>query len=736
VESGFKAVDRDAYTTRLLHVKGKRNVRYWEEPVAKESLNTGDVFILDDGPMIYVYNGALANKYEKLKGIEVANRVNNERGGKSHIHFIHEDPTCEAFWAHFGGHFEVTNPGGPDDAVDHVAARCFRISDAAGNGVEFTAVDLPDEKLKKSILDTNDIFLIDVGSKVFVWVGRGASPAEKRESMIHAARYLVDSRGSGATVPIERVGEGAESSLFKAEFAVWNSGLVKAFAGKAVASTPVDSGSVDVHAFLERQHKAETPVDDGSGRVEVFRVENFELQPVPKEFYGQFYGGDSYVIVYKYTKPNSSRELCIIYFWQGETSTADERGASALLAKKLDDEMGGAATQVRVVQGKEPAHFRQIFKGRMVVHSGGKASAFKNKSSEDTYDTDGVALFLVHGSSELNTYAKQVAEAASSLNSCDSFVLVTPKEVFSWNGRFSSEEEHAVAHTIAQTLASSYNGTGDRIVTTIHEGHESEEFWTFLGGKGDYSDEHTADEAAREPRLFHCSNATGVFRVEEVEQYQQEDLLQDDVFILDVFTQLFVWIGGQSNEAEQSKAFEFAQAFVNNATDGRSHDIPIVRITAGNEPLIFTSFFHGWDSDIASRNRFEDPYEKKMREMAEKKASSAPSTLPAVALKATPAKPAPEPTPVVAPVPEEVPAPAPVVAPAATAAAPAIPAASGATFSYDALKSGIPEGVDPTRKEDFLDAATFSSLFGMDKAAFAALPKWKRDAKKKELGLF
>jgi hypothetical protein len=39
--------------------------------------------------------------------------------------------------------------------------------------------------------------------------------------------------------------------------------------------------------------------------------------------------------------------------------------------------------QVRVVQGKEPAHFRQLFKGKMVVHSGGKASGFKNRSEED-----------------------------------------------------------------------------------------------------------------------------------------------------------------------------------------------------------------------------------------------------------------------------------------------------------------------------------------------------------------
>ena len=39
---------------------------------------------------------------------------------------------------------------------------------------------------------------------------------------------------------------------------------------------------------------------------------------------------------------------------------------------KLDDEVGGKAIQVRVVQGKEPRHFTTMFQGKMVVYTGGK----------------------------------------------------------------------------------------------------------------------------------------------------------------------------------------------------------------------------------------------------------------------------------------------------------------------------------------------------------------------------
>ena len=43
---------------------------------------------------------------------------------------------------------------------------------------------------------------------------------------------------------------------------------------------------------------------------------------------------------------------------------------------ELDDELGGAAVQVRVVQGKEPTHFLTIFSGKMIILHGGKASSF------------------------------------------------------------------------------------------------------------------------------------------------------------------------------------------------------------------------------------------------------------------------------------------------------------------------------------------------------------------------
>jgi hypothetical protein len=89
--------------------------------------------------------------------------------------------------------------------------------------------------------------------------------------------------------------------------------------------------------------------------------------------------------------------------------------------------MGGKPVQVRVTQGKEPAHFRQLFKGKMIVFRGGNASGFSRGG--DAAEQADNALFHIKGTNALNTVAVEVPAVAHSLNSEDSFVLVTPSTV-------------------------------------------------------------------------------------------------------------------------------------------------------------------------------------------------------------------------------------------------------------------------------------------------------------------
>ena len=49
-------------------------------------MNSGDVFILDLGLTIYVWNGKESGRLEKIKGLEVARRIRDEeRGGRASL---------------------------------------------------------------------------------------------------------------------------------------------------------------------------------------------------------------------------------------------------------------------------------------------------------------------------------------------------------------------------------------------------------------------------------------------------------------------------------------------------------------------------------------------------------------------------------------------------------------------------------------------------------------------------
>jgi hypothetical protein len=240
---------------------------------------------------------------------------------------------------------------------------------------------------------------------------------------------------------------------------------------------------------------------------------------------------------------------------------------------------------------------------------------------------------------------------------------------------------------------------GERGVTVVPEGEEPSEFWDFVGGKSEYSQFRPDELSCKPPRLFQCTNMTGVFDVTEVYNFSQEDLIDDDVMLLDVYTSVMLWVGSGANEIEKRSAVETAQKYIAGANDGRDSDCPLMVLKAGSEPPMFSMHFIGWDAELFQKNKFIDPYEAKL-----------------AAMKA--ANPEPE---------VEVVAPAPAPAPAF--------ASSSDTKTLAELQAGC-DGVDPANKETYLSDAEFQTLFGMDKAAFSALPKWKRQAAKKKNGLF
>jgi len=457
VKSGFRKVERDVYETRLLHVKGSRTVRIKPVAIDHTTLNAGDVFVLDAGLSIYLWNGSGASHKEKAKGLEVALAIkDDERGGRAKLTACDQGAEEAAFWEALGGQGPVA-AATPDDSPtgsSKGALKLVRVSDASGS-LSSTEVACGDT-LERSMLDSKDVFIVDNEAEVFVWVGKEATADEKKGGMETGVKYTA---GRPKGVRVTKVSEGAEPALFKSLFKSWKPPATPAdfsMVGRSgnVAQATAQASAADLAKGMSDCSfgESEDVADDGSGKTEMFRIEDFEPVPVDQATYGQFFAGDSYIV--KYTYLSSGREATLLYFWLGKDSTTDEQGAAALHAKQMDDNLGGQATQVRVTMGKEPPHLVRLFGGKLVVHSGGRASGFKNKGDEDSYDEDGVALYHVKGFGGADsTKAAQVAEVATSLNSGDCFVLLTPAAAFLWAGNGANETEKATAKDSAKGAA-------------------------------------------------------------------------------------------------------------------------------------------------------------------------------------------------------------------------------------------------------------------------------------------
>ncbi len=732
IEAGFRHVEGKEYPTRLLHLKGRRNIRVKEVECKCESLNEGDVFILDLGLMMYQWNGSKSNRMEKTKGLEVCTRLRNDRGGKPTLKILESgsDDESESFWSALGGKGTVASAdeGGSDEAEEKKAKAELQLYQLP----DFKKSEKEKGRLTRNMCATDGAYLLDTGSNLYLWIGKKCEKSKKRESLKLAQDFITKNERPAWTqvTSIIEMGEPAE---FKAYFYQWNPPrLPSDFKRESnVAKTP-EQKEIDVANLLKKTQTDDLPVDDGTGEVQMWRIENFEKAEVSKDDFGQFFSGDSYIVLYTYKPKN--REEYMLYFWQGRNSTRDEKGASALLTTEMDNKLGGRPVQCRVTQGKEPLHFCSLFEGKMIIHAGGIASGFKNSAEKDTYDTDGVMLYQCKGTKRANTRAVQVEEKASSLFSGDCFILVSPKTIFCWQGNGSNDDEKETANGLCEILK------GERQVQLFAEGDEPDDFWGFIGGKGEYAKvDNNAVMAMEEARLFQCTNKTGIFDVEEIYNFCQDDLINDDVMLLDTFTAVYVWIGTESNDTEKTMALDVAKQYIENAEDGRDKECPIVTIAAGSEPPMFTCHFLGWDSTKA--NSFADPYAARLKTLKSFKTKASWSVKktenfvdPLSTKKelkksqsASWAKDIPEI--------EEV---------EDTNEAPSAPSASikmmapgsGATFSYEELKNSCPEGVPPHAKETFLSDDEFQKVFQMDKNAFESLAKWKQQAAKKKVGLF
>jgi len=335
--------------------------------------------------------------------------------------------------------------------------------------------------------------------------------------------------------------------------------------------------------------------------IEIWRIENFKVARWPKDQYGSFYSGDSYIILHSYrdaSKPEQKKMLYNVHFWLGENTSQDEAGTAAYKTVELDDLLGDLPVQFREVQGCESESFLKLFSPGIKIMQGGVESGFKHVKPEDYKPR------LMHIKGKKIVRVQEVPLTLSSLNEGDVFVLDNGLELIQWNGPESAISEKRKGMEVVQNIREDRLGKARVEVIEGNEAHPT--FWKLLGGKGKIRSaaeggDDSKVSSAFTKRLMQVSDESGRLQMTEVASgsFSRSDLNSDDVFIADTEQAVFIYIGRKASKQEREQAFKVANDYL--VQSGRPFTTPVIRVVEGASNGQFEGAFAGKFKPVSKR---------------------------------------------------------------------------------------------------------------------------------------
>jgi hypothetical protein len=345
----------------------------------------------------------------------------------------------------------------------------------------------------------------------------------------------------------------------------------------------------------------------GAGKapgIQVWRVEKFKIIPrtgdtlVPESKQIKLYSGDAYIILYTYRARDAEGKetdklLYNVHFWLGSKCSQDEQGTAAYKTVELDDLLGDLPVQFREVQGEETKEFCELFPGGIRTMDGGVDSGF-NKIEPEKYTPR-----LLHMKGQKTIRVTEVKCEWKSLNDGDAFILDGGLNIFQWNGKTAGINEKRKANEMINALKKERNGKPKSVV--LDDLEDNADFWKLLGGKpakgqiAPATSDEEKKQAAAKPKikqLLELSDASGEMKLTKIDGpvYKKAQLKKDEVYILDVGSIVWVWVGSGASKNERAKAIQYGTEHLVHA--GRSPaSCPVSRVTEGHEPKSFLQEF-------------------------------------------------------------------------------------------------------------------------------------------------
>ncbi|XP_071026632.1 supervillin-like isoform X26 [Oncorhynchus clarkii lewisi] len=196
-------------------------------------------------------------------------------------------------------------------------------------------------------------------------------------------------------------------------------------------------------------------------------------------------------------------------------------------------------------------------------------------------------LMLMQVKGRRHVQTRLVEPRASSLNSGDCFLLITPHHCFVWTGEFANVIEKAKAAELAQFVQTKRDlGCHANYVELIEEGinthsYAAKEFWKILGGQASYQSAGTPDEDELYESAIVETNC--IYRLVDDKLVPDDDfwgkvprctlLSPKQVLVLDFGSEVYVWHGKEVTLAQRKVAFQLAKHLWNGTFDYTCCDI-------------------------------------------------------------------------------------------------------------------------------------------------------------------
>ncbi|XP_072051176.1 gelsolin-like protein 2 [Amphiura filiformis] len=314
--------------------------------------------------------------------------------------------------------------------------------------------------------------------------------------------------------------------------------------------------------------------------LQIWRIVKFKVVAWPRDDYGKFYNGDSYIILKTYKKKDSDELHYDLHFWIGADSTQDEYGTAAYKTVELDQLLDDKPVQHREVMDHESDMFKTYFP-TITKMEGGADTGFRHVKPRDYKPR----LLQFKGSRRLVSLRERPL-SKHSLDGGDVFILDNGLDIYQWNGDGSNKDERMRAMQYLQQLKSERGRARSETIDQRRCAPEHPFMKALSDAKPEEEDQTDAKEDTSKPAMFRLRHEANKLTFSQVAEGDLPKAKLDNnfVFVVDTKKELYVWIGRGANKMERQNAMAYAHNYLR--TTGHPF-IPIACINEAREPDAF-----------------------------------------------------------------------------------------------------------------------------------------------------